>query len=171
MFCHLYKEHYNVEYTFVPKSPNPYSSKECRDTWALLSAFDGNANDARKYIYWVFKKGINKTTTITNFGYINAPGLIRKYKLYAAKKNILNRSSKLPDEFVMWCKATIPEIFTKCALDTMNDLGALISFVACYGQTMKEDCVEKKAISKAESLGLIKESKLNIGEAYEKSDR
>lgn len=171
MFCHMYKEHYNVDYTFVPKSPNPYSSKECRDAWALLAAFDGNASEARKYIYWLFKKAINKTTAITHFGYINAPGIIRKYKLYSAKKNVLTRSSKLPDEFIIWCKSTIPEIFTKCALDTMNDLGALLSYVAHYNQAMKEDCAEKQAICKAESFGLIREGKLNIGESHEKSDR
>lgn len=164
MFCHMYKEHYNIDYTFVPKSPNPYGSKECRDAWALLSAFDGNACDVRKYIYWVFKRGITSTTTITNFGYLNAPGLIRKYKLYASRKHILNRSSKLPSEFIEWCKSSIPEIFTKCALDTMNDLGALLSYVTHYSEKITSESAEKQAITKAESIGLIKDGRLNIGE-------
>src|SRR5690242_15478794 len=52
-FCYMYKEGYGTDYVFVPSNFNPYSSKECRDSWALLAAFNGNANEVRKYIYWL----------------------------------------------------------------------------------------------------------------------
>jgi hypothetical protein len=171
MFCYLYKEFYKTDYTFVPKNPNPYSSKECRDAWTLIASFGGNVHESRKYIYWLFKRGINKTTTITNFGYLLAPGLIRKYKLYSIKKNVLTRASKLPEEYISWCKETIPEIFTKYAMETMNDLGALLGYVKHYSDTIGEDSAERKALSKSEQYGLIKEGKLNIGEVNEKSNR
>jgi len=157
----MYKERFGTNYVFVPTSINPYSSKECRDTWALLAAFSGNANNVRKYIYWLFKKGINKSTTITSFGYINAPSLIRKYNLQVMSKNILHRESKLPLPFVDWCKRYAPTIIAKYAFETMNDLGALASYCKMYPPEMQSD--ELLTLNEAERLGLIKDGKLNIG--------
>jgi hypothetical protein len=171
VFCHIYKEFYNTDYTFVPKNPNPYSSKECRDAWSLLAAFNKNAHEVRKYIVWVFKYGINKNTDITHFGYINTPGIIRKYKLHAIKKNILTRSTKLSQEFIEWCKINTPDIFNNYALCTMNDLGALLSYVKCYNADIKIDSIERKVLIIAEQYGFIKDGKLNIGENNEKSNR
>ena len=159
-FCHMYKETYKTDYVFVPKSFNPFSSKECRDTWTLLASFGGNANDVRKYLFWLFKKCINKNTGITSFGYVNTPNLIRKYNLYNISKDIFQRETKLPIEFIDWCKSIIPDIFKSYALDTMNDLGALISYCKAYGS---ENSIETQAIEKAKQLGLIKNNKLNIG--------
>jgi dimeric dUTPase (all-alpha-NTP-PPase superfamily) len=165
----MYKQFYNTDYIFVPKNPNPYSSKECRDAWALLVAFGKDANEVRKYIVWLFRKGINKNTAITHFGYINTPGIIRKYKLYAMKKNILTRSTILSQEFIDWCNIHTSEIFVNYTLGTMNDLGALLSYVKCYDADIKEDGIERKVLLKAEQCGFIKDGKLNIGENNEKN--
>jgi hypothetical protein len=161
-FCFCYQEHYSTNYTFVPQNPNPYGSKECRDAWAMLAAFNGNAHDARKYIYWVFHKAINKTTAITSLGYLNAPGLIRKYKLYAQRKDILNRASRLPQEFLDWWAVNASSIQANYAMVTMNDLGALLSYVNHYTDIPAES-EERLAIKKAEQLNLIVSGKLNVG--------
>ena len=160
-FCHMYKERYNTNYVFIPSNFNPYSSKECRDTWALLAAFNGNAHDVRKYIYWLFKKGTNKSTTITSFGYVNTPTLIRKYNLQVASKHILHRESKLPTELINWCKNNIPKILENYSLDTMNDLGALLNYCKTYPPSNGSN--ELLVLTEAEKMGLIKEGKLNIG--------
>lgn len=160
-FCHMYRERYNTEYIFVPTSFNPYSSKECKDTRTLLVTFNGNAHEVRKYVYWLFKKCINKSTTITSLGYLVTPNIIRKYNLQIISKNILHRESKLPKNFVEWCKTNTPEIFDKYAFETMNDLGAFYSYYKVYATI--ENNSEAIVIKEAERLGLIKDNKLNIG--------
>ncbi len=163
-FCYMYEGFYGVPYLFVPTSRNPFSAKECKDTWSLLAAFDGNAHDVRKYLYWVFKRGINRNTTITHFGYVNTPGLIRKYNIYARRKNVLRRESKLPQKFLEWCKENESDIFEKYNLETMNDLGAMQSYYNTYECNNHVDLSsESKVIIYASSIGLIKNGKLNIG--------
>jgi len=160
----MYKGFYGTDYIFVPKNPNPYGAKECKDSWELLAAFNGNAHEARKYIYWVFKRGINKSATITHFGYINTPGLIRKYNLYAKRKNILRRESRLPKAFIDWCNTNTPDVFDKYSLDTMNDLGAMLSFYKTYSES-RDMGLEFDIILEAKRLGLVtKDGNLNIGE-------
>lgn len=164
-FCFCYQERYSTNYTFVPQNPNPYGAKECRDAWTMLAAFNGNAHDVRRYIYWVFHKAINKSTTITSLAYLNAPGLIRKYKLYAQKKDILNRASKLPQEFLDWWNNNAKTIQTNYAMSTMNDLGSLLSYVNHYDVDIRPDAEERAAIKTAERMNLIVNGKLNVGEA------
>lgn len=159
----MYKDLYGTDYVFIPKNPNPYGAKECKDSWSLLAAFNGNAHDVRKYIYWLFTKGINKNTTITSFGYTTTPAIIRKYNLYLQKKNILDRSSKLPKIFIDWCRTYVPNIFDRYALDTMNDLGALIAHVNAYKNEILSDSDEYRLLSVAESHNLVKNGRLNIG--------
>jgi len=68
----------------------------------------------------------------------------------------------LPSGFLDWCKEHIPNIFDEYELTTLNDLGALLSFVKFYD--VNEDAREFQAIHAAEKFGLIKEGKLNIRE-------
>jgi hypothetical protein len=112
-FCYMYEKTYGANYMFVPRNPNPFSAKECRDAWSLLGAFGGDAHQVRKYLYWVFTKAINKNTEIVSFGYVNAPALVRKYVIKSKKKHVLGRESKLPKEFLNWCKSNTPSIFDK----------------------------------------------------------
>ena len=161
-FCRMYKDFYGTEYIFVPQSPNPYSCKECKDAWKLLATFKGDANEVRKYIFWVFKKLIRKNTNMTSFGYINSPGIIRKYNLQNVKKHSITRSTKLPTEFITWCTENASNLFNQYELSTVNDLGALLSLVKFYGaDELKE---ENMAIQMAEKLNLIKNGALNIKE-------
>ena len=162
-FCYMYKEFYDTDYVFVPTNPNPFGSLEVKNVLSLLAAFKNDAHEARKYIYWLFKRGINKNTTITHFGYINTPGLIRKYNLYAKRKHILRRESKLPKTFINWCKDNEPELFDKYNLETMNDLGSMLSYHTRYGSEENLES-EFEAILAAMKFGLIKDDKLNIGQ-------
>lgn len=161
-FCYMYEEFYQTSYIFVPQNPNPYGSKECKDAWKLLATFENDAHAVRRYIHWVFKKLIRGSTNITAFGYINSPGIIRKYNLYVQKKQSFSRASTLPSEFIKWCKTNVPEIFDEYELTTMNDLGALLSFVKFYNTN--DNSKEKKIILMAEKLKLIQDDKLNIRE-------
>lgn len=161
-FCYMYKNHYDIDYVFVPQNPNPYGSKECRDAWALLSAFHGDAHIVRKYIYWFFTKFIKKNTDVVSFAYINTPGIVRRFKLYMEKKKTLTRSSTLPKVFLEWCQNNIPEIFSSYELNTMNDLGALLGYVKNYNDEIDSDSSEFLAIAQATKLNLIKNDKLNI---------
>ena len=157
LFCHLYREKYGVEYLFVPASPNPFKAKECKDAWMIIKTFN-DIEDTRKYLIWAFKTGLSSNTKITSLAYLKVPNLIRKFMLSLEKHNALKRFSVLPDEFISWCRANTPTIFDKCTLETMNDLGALLTYTNTYA---KENDIEKTIIEKATSLGLIKEGKLN----------
>jgi len=161
-FCHMYKEFYGTDYIFVPQNPNPYGAKEVKDSWTLMSAFSQDINEVRKYIYWVFKKGINKNANITHFGYINTPGLIRKYKLYSEKRRVPTRDSKLPEKFLEWCQYYIPTIFDNYALETMNDLGALLAYCKEYEADLEPQSDELRAIVSATKYNLINDGKLNV---------
>ena len=163
-FCFEYAAFYNTPYIFVPKNPNPYSCKECKDCWSLLAAFNGDAVMIRKYIHWLFHGGLNKSADIVSFAYINTPGLIRRFNLYYNKRNVLSRETKLSDEFVAWCKIWAEEVFKKYAFGTMNDLGSLLGYYSCYLADTVEDTPERRVIMKAKEIGLItKDYKLNIG--------
>jgi hypothetical protein len=158
-FCYKYKEKYEVNYTFVPSNPNPYSSKECKDAWSVLAAFSGDANKVRKYMVWLFKN-LNKNTNIISFGYLKTQGLINKYNLKNATKDILHRESKLPMAFLNWCKQNCPKIFENYTLETMNDLGAILG--ACKTYKIDKNSSEHMIIEEAKKIGLIKLEKLNI---------
>lgn len=130
----------------------------------MLSAFEGNAHEVRKYIYWFFTKFIGRGTDITSLAYLNAPGILRKYKLYVEKKKTFTRASNLPKEFVSWCQDNIPDIFDTYELGTMNDLGALLSYVKSYSDEIDVESSEFRAIAQATKMNLIKNDKLNIRE-------
>ena len=169
IFCHCYKEFYGIEYTFTPSSPNPYGIKECRDVWTLMAMFGKDQHEVRRYIVWLFSKGLNRSAKITNFGYILTLALVQKYKLYASKRSTLTRASRLPEAFLEYCRANLSGIFNVVALETMNDLGALLGSVKCYGDI--EGSLESQVIIVAEKMGLIKEGKLYFGETNENSHR
>ena len=159
-FLFKYREFYGIDYVFSPTNPNPYGSKETRDINRILAVFDGDAHTVRRYIHWVFKSVIRKNTNIVSFAYLNTIGIIRKFNLYESKKNTITRHTGLPFGFLDWCRAEAQGIFDQYELSTINDLGALLSSTKHYG--MMKDSVEKKTLDKAESMGLIKNGKLNI---------
>lgn len=161
-FCHMYKDMYGTDYIFVPQNPNPYGSKEVKDCWTLMSAFAQDIHEVRRYIYWVFTKGINKNTNITHFGYINTPGLVRKYKLYSERKRVPTRDASLPEKFIEWCQQHTPNIFEHYELGTMNDLGALLSYCKTYDTELAPDSDEKRVLASATKYNLISDEKLNV---------
>lgn len=159
-FCHMYRELFDTDYVFVPNNPNPYSSKEIREAWKLLATFKNDVIQVRKYIYWVFRKNIRRSTNLVSFNYINAPGLIRRYNLHARNKQSIARFTALPLGFLYKCRADTPDIFDNYELTTVNDLGALLSHVKFYDVDLAAP--EHQVIKIAETFGLIKDSQLNI---------
>jgi hypothetical protein len=168
LFCSEYLKKYNTNYLFVPRNPNPYSAKECRDANLMLATFGKNGLEVRTYIIWAFKFGLGSNAQITSIAYLNAPGLIRKFKLWLEKRKTPTRSTQLPKEFLDWCKIEVPELFTKYTLETINDLGAVLNYARTYSA---ESQIELKAIQQATTLGLIKDDKLNAGRYNEQLDR
>ncbi len=160
LFCHLYREKYQTDYLFVPHGPNPFSEKECRDANLMISAFGGDVVEVRKYLIWAFKTVIGASITITSLAYLNTPNIIRKYKLFAVKRNSLTRHTQLPEEFLDWCRSSIPDLFKSYTLETMNDLGALLNYV--NNCELEDQSMEKIAINKSIEMNLIKNNKLNI---------
>lgn len=158
----MYKELFETDYVFVPSNPNPYGSKEIKEAWKLLATFKNDIHEVRRYIYWVFKKIIRKSTNLVSFNYINAPGIIRRYNLHLQKKRTITRFTRLSAGFLDWCKEHTPDVFNEYELTTVNDLGALLSFVKFYD--VDDDTIELQVIRAAEKFNFIKEGKLNIKE-------
>jgi hypothetical protein len=150
-----------VDYLFVPATPNPFSAKECRDANLLVSSFNKNMDDVRKYLVWVFKTGLGSNAKIVSLAYVNAPGLIRRYMLSADRKNTYTRNSPLPDEFLSWCKSCMPVLISSYTLETMNDLGALLGYVNSDTE-LQPSSPETLAINKAKELKLVVNGALNV---------
>lgn len=159
-FCYFYEKFYGIRYIFVPQSINPYSSKECRDATMLLKTF-GDANKVRKYMYWFFTKFINKSIEISSLGYLNSPGIIRKYNLYSKRTRRISRSSKIPTTLMEWCKINTPEICDMYSFSTINDLGAIL---LSMDMDSGNDSPEGRLIARAREMKLIIGNKLNIRE-------
>lgn len=168
LFCAKYREKYHTDYVFVPSNPNPYSAKEVKDIRTMLATFQNQALEVRRYILWAFQYGLGSNAQITSLAYLNAPGLVRKFKLWDQKRNVLTRSTPLPREFLDWCKDNQPTIFTKHSLETLNDLGAILN----YARTYPDDSgIELKVLERATELKLIKDNKLNVGGQSEEAHR
>jgi hypothetical protein len=54
------------------------------------------------------------------------------------------------------------DVFKLYALETMNDLGALVMYVKSYRAELNEQSIEVRVVSKAEELGLVKNGELNV---------
>jgi len=158
----MYKECYKTDFIFVPQNPNVFGCKEIRDAQKLLVTFSGDGHEVRRYIHWFFTKFIKRNTEVLAFAYISSPGIIRKYNIYRSKKCSITRSSKLPNSFLDWCKSNTPAIFREYELYTINDLGALLSYIKFYKPD--ESSVENMVIEKAEQMGFIKDGRINIKE-------
>lgn len=117
--------------------------------------------EVRKYIKWIFTKAITNSTKITSFGYLTTPNLIRKYKLKIKEKDKPNRASKLPKSFIKWIKETKPEVLERYELGTYNDLSALLSHYNKFSDSVVLP-LEQEVLTYAESMGLIKDGKINI---------
>jgi len=76
----------------------------------------------------------------------------------------MRRESRLPKAFIDWCNTNTPDVFDKYSLDTMNDLGAMLSFYKTYSES-RDMGLEFDIILEAKRLGLVtKDGNLNIGE-------
>lgn len=156
-FCYLYKKKFKTDYVFVPENVNPFSSLECKYTAVLLSTFNNDALEVRKYLKWLFDKELRGHTKITSFGYLKVPGIIRKYQLYRCEQKVVTRVSKLPKQFIDWCKKNT-KIFDNYSLDNYNDLVAVYNCVKTYNIDKNKD--ENKVLEKAESMRLIVDGKI-----------
>lgn len=153
-FCYLYEKHYKTKYTFIPKNPNPYSCRECKLTWELLSAFNNNAVDVKNYLSWVFNKSLKNSTQVFSLAYMSSPTLIRKYNLSKANEFSQERQNALPEKFIEWCKTNTPGVFGKYSLRTYNDLFALYTYTKNFAN---ENNMEKQIITQALKMGIALE--------------
>jgi len=156
-FCYLYKKKFGIDYIFIPQNINPFSSIECKYTSMLLAGFNNNALEVRNYLKWLFTKELKGQTQITSFGYIKIPDIIRRYNLYSMTEKTKTRTSKLPVEFISWCKENT-QIYEAYTLDNYNDLIAIYKSVKAYNIEKNTD--EGRVLEKAEAMLLIVDGKI-----------
>lgn len=154
-FCNLYKKYYDKEYAFSYGSPNPYIDKDFLIARKLLTMFDGEAFEVGLYIKWMFEFHVkNKKKKITSMGFLTIQNLVNDFKLKRKKAKQIKRISPLPKPFIDWCSKNYPDIFSKCALETWNDLNGLITYVSCW-KNLDDEAMEKKILKYAVETGLL----------------
>ena len=148
-FCHKYKEFYNTPYVFGYANPVPYKDKDFVMARRLLAMFNGNAHEIRVYIKWVFKKIIKTPSyTIHSLGFFVSAQFVNEYLQAKKRSKVLRRSTKLPMDFLNWCKDHVPDIFEKQELGNWNDLNGLVTHIISYGSDGVEGQVVKEAVKR-----------------------
>lgn len=123
-FCVLY-EKYNGgrKYTIMFPNGKSFSSKELRDMTMMLRAFNNKAQEAVKYMEWVFEtKEKTLEAGIFGTGILRTPGMINEYKKKASKPLLLRDTDPIDEQFISWIKENVVDIYEQYDLDTMKDL-------------------------------------------------
>lgn len=173
-FIQKYKEVNNIDYIFTPSKRGPTHTKEMKDAAKIFSTFDKHrlANIANKeekieykkqlvmvlkqYIDWAFGiKMRGKTTNITGLGLFTNANFMNEFLQWRNKnaKILPSRSTPLPIKYIEWINQTIPEILKKQQLAVLQDLNALLDYVAAYDAN--NSSIEYKALVRARDLGIM----------------
>lgn len=148
-FCTLYNQVYGYPYSFSYASPNPYRDKDFIMARRLLAAFNGKARVVGNYLKWVFKTKIEpKRYKVTSLGFFTTSNIINEYKHARARAQTIRRTTRLPEEFLQWCREHEPEIFELQELNHWNDLNGLVTHIKCYGEDSVEGRVAQEAVNR-----------------------
>jgi len=148
-FCYKFSEFYGRPFVFGYENPIPFKSKEFVFLRRVLTMFGQNAREARVYIKWVFAKRVKSTKyTISSVGFFASSKFVNEYLQAKARSGRITRTTKLPNDFVEWCRVSCPEIFDRQELETWNDLNGLVTYVQSYGLESIEGKVVLEAINR-----------------------
>lgn len=146
-FCYYYKEFYGEPFVFSYHSAKPYTDKDFIQARRILAMFDGNAKEVKTYIRWVFAKKIKSPKyEIKGLGFFSLQNFANEYRRAKAKAHVIKRFTKLPNDFLVWCKDNAREVFDNQELETWNDLNGIVSVVKSYGENGVEWFVAQEAI-------------------------
>lgn len=146
-FCYYYEQFYGEPFAFSYQSAKPYTDKDFIMARRLLTMFQGDAKDVKTYIRWVFAKKIKTPKyEVDSLGFFTLQKFVNEYRRAKARARTLTRFSKLPNDFIDWCKTNANEVFESQELETWNDLNGIVSVVKSYGEDGSEWVVAQEAV-------------------------
>ena len=146
-FCYYYEHFYGEPFVFSYQSAKPYTDKDFMMARRILAMFEGNAKEVKTYIRWVFAKKIKTPKyEIQGLGFFGLQKFANEYRRAKAKACRPSRFTKLPSDFINWCKDNANEVFDSQELGTWNDLNGVVSVVKNYGKDGLEWVVAQEAM-------------------------
>lgn len=143
-FCHLFNKFYGYPYVFSFDGKSLYKGKDFTMARRILNMFDWNAREAKIYIRWVFEKRVKTVNyTVYSFGFFASQKFVNEYFHAKNRSMVLRRYTKLPQDFLSWCKNNHPDIFQQQELETWNDLNGLISHIKIYNNGIESYIIDE----------------------------
>ncbi len=135
-FCKLYKNAYQIDYTFKFNTSSPSKSFEVFQINKIGSILSSDPEILVKYIDWVFQTRVKEAKKkLTSISFLSAEGLVSDFKkVYLSNKVVqpkssINRNSPLPENVVL--------LLEKLGLKTYGDLSFIYQSVK-LGSMKKE---------------------------------
>lgn len=126
-FCHQFQKFYGYSYTLDSSNPVPYSNKEFTMARRIITMFGEDFNLIPNYIKWVFiRKVKTRKYPLNSLGFFASSAFVNEYKAERARAQKVKRSSKIPENFLLWCKEHYPDTIKYHEIETYNDLNVLI---------------------------------------------
>lgn len=103
-FCELYKNHYNLDFTFSFKG-SPSKCREMFEISKLTQQISSNPIILKQYIDWIFKeKIIEKKKRVTSLGFLTHPEIVNEFKFKFLFSNKIERTTQLPEKYIAICR-------------------------------------------------------------------
>lgn len=128
-FCHKYKTQYGMDYAFSYTENGFFRGAEVTFTRRLLAMFGSSVSVTQEYLDWYFEYKVKQQgKKIVSMTALVAPAVVGLYKHQAAKKNIITRSTPLPDKMISWIKENNPTLLDKIQLKDFGDLQQMLAY-------------------------------------------
>jgi hypothetical protein len=149
-FCHKYQEFFGFPYTMDYSNPIPYKNKEFTMARRIITMFGDDFLQIPNYILWVFKKRVrSKKYPLSSLGFFASNKFVNEYRMARANNQKPKRSTKLPAEFLDWCRKNYPNVVEYNELESYNDLNMLV----VLGEAGGSD--EKMVVQEARNIGIL----------------
>jgi hypothetical protein len=153
-FCHKYQEFYGFPYVMDYSNPLPYKNKEFTMARRILVMFGEDYLQIPNYIRWIFNKRVKtKKRPVNSLGFFASSKFVNEYKAARARKEKPTRSTRIPEEFLKWCRENHPNVVEYHGLESYNDLNVLVNLSETHG---KDD--EVSVVNEARKLGILPKS-------------
>lgn len=143
-FCHMYNEFFGFPYIMDYSNPIPYKNKEFTMARRILAMFGEDYLHIPNYIKWVFKKRVKSTKyPVSSLGFLASSKFVNEYRAARARGAVLKRSTKIPKDFLQWCKENYPKVVEYHELESFNDLNILIALVETFSESAEAAVIDE----------------------------
>jgi hypothetical protein len=128
-FCHKFRTQYKSEFNLSYTDSGLFRGTEAIFVRRLLAMFSGSTLQVKEYLDWYFDyKVVQQGKKLVSMTALVAPAVVGLYKHQAAKKNVITRSTPLPEKMISWVKEHIPTLTEKSDLKDFGDLQQMLTY-------------------------------------------